>query len=149
LGICSWFLQFAPFGGADDSFTGNATVYTISGDLPSSSFAQPSMTLSGSGGSDILYLYSGTYLIQFNLYCGAESINEVNILPNCTLTSITIISSSANASMSEAEVYFTSYAIVKSTGGSIAFPIGTALSSLYGSNWSESFCNQFYIARLS
>jgi len=147
LGICCWAFQFDSFSGGN-SFTGAATTYQISKDLPASPFTQPSATLSGSTGSDILFLSSGTYLFQLNLYSGASSISEVNIVPNCTLTSITIISSSANSSTTEG-ADFTSYAIVKSTGGSIAFPDATVLTSLYGSGWSQSFLSQLYITLLS
>jgi len=149
LGLCNWdfWLEFNTLG---TSFTGNATANWLFQDFPSYGYTTPFWTFSGSGGVDSLTIVDvGVYLLVFVINCSSSSIYTVNIVPHCSLTGITVISSSENFDIPSIS-RVTSYAIISNSyGGVISFPNSASLVTLYGANWSTSALSQMYIVRLS
>jgi len=149
LGLGSWWYYFEIASGGT-SFTGNSALIIPFQDFPSYAFDTPFWTIPGSGGSDVLTLVdSGVYLLVFAISTSAVSLYTPNLLTNCTLTGITVVSSSQNFDVpSSSRIMF--YAIVSNSyGGTIGFPISSGLVTLYGAGWSSSHCLEMNIVRLS
>lgn len=134
------------------SFFGNAGGFNAYGDASSSSYTVPTFTVAGSGGSDyISFSQAGTYLLQFTFTCvhSPPTLNSVDVSQSSTLSGITnlggskILTSSVNYSD-------LSFCLLQCASGSkITFPNASALTTLFGANWSATYCTQVNIVRLS
>jgi len=132
------------------SFWGNSGSIISWQDFPSYAFDTPFWTIPGSGGSDVLTLVDpGVYLLVFTIITSASSLYTPNTLPACTLTGVTVVSSSENFDV-PSNYRVLSYAIVSNSyGGTIGFPTSSGLVTLYGAGWSLSALYEMTVVRLS
>jgi len=136
------------------SFFGGGAVgtYWTQGDFLSGSYSVPTLTIPGAGGVDIItFPESGIYLLIFQIYSySGPGLNHVNILTYCTNVGVSILSSTANGTLSGGNYYLPSFGIVSvSAGATISFPDSTSLGILYGSSWATSQCQQLNVVRIS